>query len=309
MQVMSEGGKNEDRVDRLRRSLQQGDLDGARRILGSTRGDPCFASRPTGSAPTQPPDPTGLDEVWGGEEILVATSRGQVPCWRCGPDPSEIDPAANEIGSLFASCMKGGGERFDELRASPGLCHLANAEESEVAFVRTCSVGGKNGGYVVVSRALSRDGYLSISQRVARTGSEEPAALQLFANACEEAGVVVMFGGRRDTPEAVKRRMKTLGLDEPWGTPPAMLVREDAKAMWADEMPKFGLRVLEQMGLGRARPGGFPPSVLGRAVRRFRETGDARGMAKLLRRNVCDLLAMIELCCFLLTGRGPAGAC
>ncbi len=304
---MPDRHNKDDRVDQLRQSLRQGDLDGARRILGSAKGEQCFASRPTPSQPA-PCAPHSLQAVWGGEEILVSTSRGQVTCWRSEPDADEIDPCADEIGSLFASCMKGGGERFDELRASPGLCHLADAAESDVVFLRSHSAGGKAGATTVISKAISRDGVIQVTQRIARSVQEEPAVLQLFADVCEEASVVVMFGGRDDSPRSLQRRMKSAGLDEPWGVPAAMLVRDDCKAMWADEMPRFGLRVIEQMGLGRSRQGGFPPSVLGRVVRRFHETGDARAIAKLLRRSVCDLLVLIEASCFLLTGRGPVGA-
>ncbi|MFW5818182.1 MAG: hypothetical protein ACOCWV_06520, partial [Planctomycetota bacterium] len=304
---MPDRENKDDRARELRRSLQQGDLDGARRILGSAKGERCFASRPTPSQPV-PNAPHSLQAVWGGEEVLVSTSRGQVPCWRSEPEALEIDPAAGEIASLLASCMKGGGERFDELRASPGLCHLADAAEEQVVFLRSHSVGGKSGMTAAISKAISRDGVIHVTQHVARSPREEPGVLQLFADACEWAGVVVMFGGRSDSPKSLQRRMKSAGLDEPWGIPPVMLVRDDCKAMWGDEMPRFGLRVIEQMGLGRSRPGGFPPSVLGRVVKRFHETGDARAMAKLLRRSVCDLLVLIETCCFLLTGRGPVGA-
>lgn len=305
---MTERENNQDRVDRLRRSLQTGDLDGARRILGSANGEPCFTSRPMESSATpDQPGGAGVGDVLGGEEILVSTSRGQVACWRCEPDPGEIDPAGEDIAAMFTSCMKGGGERFDELRASPGLCHLADASEEQVVFLRSHSAG-RSEGYVVVSRAVSRDGRLRISQRIARKGAEEPAVLQMFSDACEETGVLVMFGGRGDTPQTLAARMKTLGLDEPWAVPPTMLVRTDCKAMWADELPRFGLRVLERMGLGRSREGGFPASMLGRVVRRFRDTGNAKPMTKLLRRSAADLLTMIELCCLLLTGRGPVGA-
>ena len=307
MENMPDRENKDDRARELRRSLQQGGLDAARRILGSARGERCFASRPTPSQPA-PDAPHSLQAVWGGEEILVSTSRGQVPCWRSEPEVSEIDAGAGEIGSLLASCMKGGGERFDELRASPGLCHLADASQSEVVFLRSHSVGGKDGVTPAISKAISRDGVIHVTQRIARSAGEESAVLQLFADVCEEARVVVMFGGRSDSPRSLQRRMKSAGLDEPWGIPPVMLVRDDCKAMWADEMPRFGLRVIEQMGLGRSRPGGFPPSVLGRVVKRFHETGDARAMTKLLRRSVCDLLVLIEACCFLLTGRGPVGA-
>ncbi|MFP4052367.1 MAG: ribonuclease H-like domain-containing protein [Phycisphaerae bacterium] len=293
----------DDRVARLRESLLKGDLGSASEILNRSTGERMF-SAPDPQAPLAPAG-AGLADLWPGRESDPELAQGAPSCWRAEPDVSEIVPETPEVVGFLRSVLKGCGERLNELAASPGLCHLSQADPRGVVFCRLVSLPGREGPRVVagVLRLGQQGG--QVVQYVARNEEEEAAVLVSVLAEMETAEVWVTFGDRNDRWAKVMARAKALGLEQPWSTPRVAEIRADCRHVWKDELRQFGMRSLERLGLGRDRRGGYPPAVLPRVYRRFAETGDARAMVKLLRRNVMDLVCLVELAGYLLTGRGP----
>lgn len=85
--------------------------------------------------------------------------------------------------------MRGARQRFDELKASPALCCVADGGPGDPLFmdIETCGLSGSM--IFLVGLMWCEGGRLVFRQHLARNYAEEPAVLQAFAHAPAERAI------------------------------------------------------------------------------------------------------------------------
>ncbi len=279
---------------------------------GDEGGDEPPASRGPSPGPLdieriqQATTPQALEQVCPGREIAVPAAPGDGRCWYVRTALSDWKPDLAHVPARYASVLRGMRQQFDELSASPGLCHAANAapEDLLLAAVDAWKPGPAKAVFLIGTLHYADDDFI-LEQHLARTASEEPAVLRSFWDRYEKAGVLVTFQGAKTHLPLLRTRTKALGVDEPWSDPPHLDLRPEVRERWKEQLRSFSLPMLERALLGRRRTVGIARQQTGEAYGLFARTGDARFMAAVLGHNRLDLLAMAEIVRLLLTGEDP----
>jgi len=299
---MERSGSKQREAQRLARSIRRGDLAAAAKLLSrhagtAGPGKPAKARAPAG--------PVTLEKACPGRGLSVATPRGPSACYLVRGAASDVDPRAAAVEADYSAVLRGARQQFDELDASPGLCHAANARPEDLLIVR--AVAGRSDSEMVFLVGLMSytEGRLAFEQLLARRESEEAAVLSAFADRRDAAGVLVTFPGRTSELKQIQRRCELHGIEPPYRDPPHLDLRAEARKQWRKRLPRFTLPALQTHLLGRPpgarRPAARPPEIL----RRFLQTSDPTGLADLLDQNGADLLSMAQLTCLLLTASDP----
>jgi len=283
----------------LRRSLERGDLAAAARILNSTDGPAPKAGHG---------EPVALAEACPGTEQRIATPQGTATYWLIHRTLGRIAPDDASTAWRFASVLRGAGQRFDELKASAALCHVAQAGPADLLFmdIETCGLAGSP--IFLVGMMSYADGDLHFTQCLARDYSEEPAICQAFADRLAAAGVLVTFNGKAFDMTLLRERSAFHGiaLPGPREMPPHLDLLHESRRCWRGQVENCRLQTLERHFCRRSRAGDIPGAMIPEVYHRFVATGDARRIGDVLHHNVLDLLTMAQLLVAILTGAGPA---
>jgi uncharacterized protein YprB with RNaseH-like and TPR domain len=290
----------------LSESIAKGDFASASELLRSCAG---ASGHPPGGKPARNDqragEPIPLAEACGGGEAAILTPAGPVSCWRLWTPQEDVHHDGAAIASEYEAVLRGARQQFDELGASPGLCHVANAAPGELLFVKIETCAGTAPTVLLAGTVRFVDGRLGFEQHFARQCTEEPAVLQAYADRCAEASVVVTFDGRRSELRTLRERSDVHGLERPDREPPHLDLRTEARRLWRGELPNYRLRTLEQWLFTRRRRGDIASTQVRQAYAEFVATGDGGCAAAILRHNRLDLLTMVQLVVALLTGCGP----
>lgn len=216
-----------------------------------------------------------------------------------------FSPDDAAIARQYAEVLRGARQRIDELAASAGLCHAADAEPEQLLFmdIETCGLAGNP--IFLVGAMFYEGGDLVFEQYLARNYSEEAAILHAYARRYEQAGLLVTFNGKSFDLGAIRDRSAFHRVELPWAEPPHLDLLHEARRLWRKQLPNCRLQTLERFLCGRHRVGDIPSAAIPDAYHRFVETGDARRLKDILHHNLLDLLTMAQVLALALTGTDP----
>lgn len=315
------------KLDMLMRSVAQGQLTGGAELLRAHGHS--GVNRGTGDELITPIRPVPLCEACQGIETPIDTSAGAGRYWlirrRLPEAESAIPPAplsdgpaepqvvaedapdvpSQPISREYKHVLNGARHNFDELAASPGLCHAANCRAEDLLFmdIETCGLGSTM--IFLVGVMVHDAGGLMCEQYLARDYSEEAAILQAFLNRYNECRVLVTFNGKSFDMTQITERSAFHGLDLPDRPFPHLDLLREARKRWKGQVPNYKLQTLERFFCQRHRVGDIPGSAIPDAYHDFVRTQDARRMADILHHNALDLLTMAQLLTIALTGCEP----
>lgn len=288
---------------------------------GVNRGDGAVAARPVeapaatadGTTPSSvevPPDlltnpllrPLALEQACPGEERSIDLAGAPGRFWQIRRTLGDVAPDLRPIASEYDRVLRGARQRFDELDASVGLCHAANATSADLLFMDTETCGLTSATIFLVGVMFFDGGDLVFEQYLARDYSEEPAVLATFFRRYERCNLLVTFNGKAFDMTMIRERSAFHQLDAPWAEPPHLDLLHEARRLWKGRVPNYRLQTLEHRLCGRRRVGDIPGAAIPDAYHRFVETRDARRMQDILHHNLLDLLTMAQLLTFALTG-------
>jgi uncharacterized protein YprB with RNaseH-like and TPR domain len=266
--------------------------------------------------------PVPLVDACPGEETVLSENRGQTPIpqtesvsvpafpaaqryWTIRKGLAQVDPENVGIASRYAAVMRGARQRFDELEASPALCHVANSQPEDLLFMDIESCGLYGTSVFLIGLMYFRAGELRFEQCLARTYAEEEAILRVFASRLEETGVLVTFNGRAFDMNMIRDRcaFHRLSIDD--ARLPHLDLLYESRRRWKGKLPNCRLQTLETHLCGRRRYGDIPGWAIPDAYHRFVDTGDARQMRDILHHNLLDMLTMAQILTLVLTGEDP----
>ena len=286
----------------LGRSIRRGDLAAAAKLLSERAA--AGGLRKAGP-PGKAAEAVTLEKACPGKELAVATPAGQAACYVVRARARDLDPRAAPVETDYAAVLRGARQQFDELNASPGLCHAANARPEDLLLVRP-EAGPTDSEMIFLVGLMSlAKGRLVCEQLLARRESEEAAVLSAFADRRDAAGVLVTFPGRTSQLRQIQRRCELHGIEPPYRDPPHLDLRAEARRQWKGRLSRFSLPALQAHLLGPGRTPTARPVRPREVLRRFVQTGDAAGLDTVLAQNRADLLAMAHLVCLLLTASDP----
>jgi len=244
-----------------------------------------------------------------GKMPVLQTDMGRMPMlryWTIRKGLAQVDPENVGIASRYAAVMRGARQRFDELEASPALCHVANSQPEDLLFMDIESCGLYGTSVFLIGLMYFRQGELRFEQCLARTYAEEEAILRAFASRLEETGVLVTFNGRAFDMNMIRDRCAFHRLTMDDARVPHLDLLYESRRRWKGKLPNCRLQTLETHLCGRRRYGDIPGWAIPDAYHRFVDTGDARQVRDILHHNLLDLLTMAQLLTLVLTGEDPA---
>jgi uncharacterized protein YprB with RNaseH-like and TPR domain len=282
----------------LSRSLAQGDVAGASHLLAQY-GHSGVNRGPGAGGRAQP---LTLAAACGGRASAVSSRGKRLPYHLVNRKLSQLGHDCLPIAGRYRTVMRGAGQRFDELRASPGLCHAANARPQDPLFmdIETCGLAGAS--IFLVGTMAYRHGELVFHQYLARDYAEEAAILHAFSRRYAASPLLVTFNGKAFDMTMIRERAAFHGVPLPREEPPHLDLLQEARRLWRGRLPNCRLQTLEQCLCGRSRTDDIPGWAIPEAYHRFVRTGDAGQLAGILHHNLLDLLTMAELLCAVLTG-------
>ena len=196
------------KLEMLTRSLAAGQVKRAERIL----------RRVGRKAPSAPParEPLALAQAGPGTE--AGNERGSY--WLVRRPLADVSGDDLDVQRRYAGVLRGARQRFDELEASPALCHIADGRPEDPVFmdIETCGLAGAP--IFMVGLMTYRRGRLIFEQLFARHYGEEPAILAAFAERLASAKTLVTFNGKSFDMTMLRDRSAFHGLDLPGQPPP-----------------------------------------------------------------------------------------
>lgn len=316
--MMSDSRKR--KLEFLARAVARGDLVSAEELLlkrghsGVNRGK--GASAATGSASTCDRAADGESAVRkivplaqacaSGAESRIVTPAGEAAYWLVRRMGADVAEECTRIAAEYAAVLKGARQRFDEMEASKGLCHIADAAPGDLLFVDTETCGFSGTTIFLVGMMFYEDGRLVFEQCLARDYSEEGAVLQAYSARQDAAGVLVSYNGKAFDMSMIRDRCAFHGIESPLRPMPHLDLLHEVRRRWRKDLPNCKLQTLERYFCGRRRTGDIPSSAIPEAYHRFVATGDAAALGDILHHNLLDLLTMAQLVVALLTGCGPS---
>ena len=239
---------------------------------------------------------------------------------------AELLPAEPAVEREYLAVLRGARQRFDELEASPALCHVADAAPADVLLIAAETWSPSEAGLFLVGVMFCQAGRLIVEQYVARDEGQEAGVCRALADRYAAAGsdggrepVIVTFPGRRSQIKCLLDRCGHHGLalrnpawDAPSGSragrrrPPHLDLRKECRRRWGQRLSPCSLATAERALLRRRPAGMIPRPAVAETYRDFLASGDASNIPDILRHNVLDLASMAQLLCLLLTGcEGP----
>jgi uncharacterized protein YprB with RNaseH-like and TPR domain len=231
-----------------------------------------------------------------------------VAAYRLRRTLEEVAPDCLDIARQYSAVLRGARQTFNDdmaLKASPALCHVADAAPGDLLFLdcETCGLSGT--GIFLVGLMAWEDGHLAFEQWLARDYSEESAILQAFADRFEQAGVLVTFNGKSFDMSMIRERCAFHGVELPHRRVPHLDLLHESRKRWRRDLPNCKLQTLERHLCHRNRVGDIPGAEIPEAYHRFVASGDARQVRDILHHNLLDLLTMAQTVVALLTGSAP----
>ena len=295
------------KLELLTRSLVRRDFVSAAEVLAQHGHAAINRPRDEGPPARAEAGPVDLAAACPGLETPIQLPGGPGKCYLVRRRLGEIAGEDLAIARDYAAVLRGAGQRVDELEASPGLCHAANATPEQVLFLDTETCGLAGNMIFLMGLMFYREGQLLFEQYLARDYSEEAAVLQAFGDKAAEAGVLVTFNGKAFDVSLIRERAAFHALElglEALGRRHVDLLHESRKR-WRGKLPNCRLQTLERYFCRRVRMGDIPGSAIPDAYHRFVQSGDARQMGDILHHNLLDLLTMAQVLCLVLTGADP----
>ena len=276
----------------LTRSLAAGQTSRAEEVLAS------LGRRPRLTRP--PGEPLPLAKVAPGTE--AAGGRGAY--WLIRRPLSEFSGDDAAVQRQYAAVLRGARQRFDELDASPALCHVADGKPDGPLFldIETCGLAGAC--IFLVGLMQYRDGQLIFEQHFARHYGEEPAILAAFAERLAAAETLITFNGKAFDMTNLRERAAFHGV-ELGREPPHCDLLHESRRRWRKALPNCRLQTLERYLCKRRRVGDIPGADIPEAYHRFVRDSDAAQIKAILHHNLLDMLTMSQLLCAILTGEQP----
>lgn len=307
--AMKKRRSREQSVEELRESIARGDFAAAGEVLEAAgkanKGKKRQPARPSPAPAPQPRAPVGLADACPGEEVVIAAGDKNVWYWRMRRTLGEIGGEDGRIASEYAAVLRGARQQFDELAASPALCHAADAGPEDLLFMDTETCGLAAMPIFLVGVMFFEEGELVFEQYLARDYAQEPGILRAFASRHETAGVLVTFNGKAFDLPMIRDRGIVHGLPEPWSQPPHLDLLPEVRKRWRRRLRSCALQAVERRLLNRRREDDIPSAQIPDAYHQFVRTGDARQIAAIVHHNLLDLLSMAQIVCLLLTGCDP----
>ncbi len=282
----------------LTRSIARGDFDSAAELLRAHG----HSGVNRGAAASL--EPLTLAEACPGVETPVSDNDARV-YYLIRRTLAEVAEGELAVESEYAAVMRGARERFDELTATPALCHAADARPEDLLFMDTETCGLSGAMIFLVGLMSFHDGQLVFEQCFARDYAEEAAILQRYAHRYADAGVLVTFNGKAFDMNLIRERSAFHGVELPDRDPPHLDLLHEFRRRFKGRVPNCRLQTLEHLLCGRARHGDIPGAAIPDAYHRFVSDGNARAVRDILHHNLLDLLTMAQLVCILLTGSDP----
>ena len=307
--AMSESRKK--KLQMLLRSPSRRDLAEVQRILRETK-SPREADEgseaATGAARSKGPvAPLTIVEACPGIEYTVPTATGDGRCWLIRRELHEFFPDSVPGARRCVEVLRGARQHFDELSASPALCHTANARPEDLLFmdIETCGLAGAS-IFLIGVMFFADDGRCIFEQYLARTYAEEAAILQAFSDHLADAGVLVTFNGKAFDMTMIRERSAFHAVELPQRQEPHLDLLHESRRRWRGQLPNCRLQTLERHLCSRHRQGDIPGAEIPDAYHHFVRTGDARRVRDILHHNLLDLLTMGDLLTAILTGCDPS---
>ncbi len=297
--MLSESRKR--KLSMLARSIAEGDFAKASELLtahghaGVNRGQAGPQAVGKGPLPL-------IQAAPGGGETTFDVPAGPGRCWLISRTLSEVCPDEAAIAREFSTVLRGARHRFDELGASPALCHVANARPEDLLFMDTETCGLAGSAVFLVGLMFYQEDELVFHQYLARDYAEEAAILQAFADRLGRAGILVTFNGKAFDMTLLSDRSAFHGVALARGEIVHLDLLHEARRLWRGHLPNCRLQTLERHFCNRVRAGDIPGSAIPDAYHNFVATADARQMRDILHHNLLDLLTMAQLICAMLTG-------
>ncbi len=282
----------------LLRARTQDALAGAKELLRSADEAVRPARKPPVSTPSEPID---LATACPGVETVVGGGKH----WVIRRTLAEVEPESLAIARDFAAILRGARQGFDELAASPAVCHAANAGPEDLLFMDTETCGLAGTMIFLVGVMFYEDGQLIFEQHLARDYAEEPAMLRAFDRRYEGCSVLVTFNGKSFDMTQIRDRRVYHAIEAPWRDPPHLDLLHESRRRWKGQLRSFKLQNLERHFCGRHRVGDIPGAAIPDAYHQFVRSADARRMRDILHHNLLDLLTMAQLLTILLTSCDP----
>jgi uncharacterized protein YprB with RNaseH-like and TPR domain len=276
----------------LTRSLAVGDIQAARGVLGRLA--------PTPLGPPAAAEPVSLAQAAPGVEQELPQGK----FWLIRRALRDISGDYLAVQGQYAAVLRGARQRFDELAASAGLCHIADGRPEGPLFmdIETCGLAGCP--VFLVGLMSYQDGQLVFEQLLARHYGEEAAIVAAFADRLASASTLVTFNGKSFDMNMLRERSAFHGLELAFEPPHCDLLHE-SRRRWRGSVPNCRLQTLEQYLCRRRRVGDIAGAQIPDAYHRFVSDGDARQVKAILHHNLLDLLTMSQLLCAVLTGEQP----
>ena len=252
--------------------------------------------------PVTPSEPVPLADACGGCEVSAEDGGCY---WLIRKPLREVEGESRAIATQYATVLRGARQSFDELSASPALCHAANAAPGDLLFMDTETCGLAGTMIFLVGLMTYEADDLVFDQFLARDYSEEAAILRQFVRRQEQCGILVSFNGKSFDMTQIRDRSAFHGIEAPWSVPPHLDLLHECRRRWKGRLKRFTLQNLERHFLGRHRAGDIPGEAIPEAYHSFVRTGDARRMRDILHHNLLDLLTMAQLVTILLTSCDP----
>ena len=200
---MARSNGKQRKAERLARSIRRGDLAAAAKLIARH----AMAPVRRGPSPAREPSaPVSLAQVCPGQELAVTTPAGEAACYLVRRTLAEVHQQAAAIQAEYAAVLRGARQQFDELGASPGLCHAADARPEDLLLIRAEAGQSDNEMVFLVGLMSYAAERLVFEQLLAREEREEAAVLQAFADRRDAAGVLVTFSGRPSQLKRIERR-------------------------------------------------------------------------------------------------------
>jgi len=256
-------------------------------------------------AAPQSTGPLTLVDACGGAETHLVIGDSSHKHWLIRKTLTEVDPECMPAAREFASVLRGARQRVDELKASPALCHVLDAQPEHLLFmdIETCGLYGT--ALFLVGMMMYEGDQLVFEQHLARDYTEEAAVLHRFARRLDETGVLVTFNGKTFDMNMIRDRCAFHGVDLGDRMPPHLDLLHESRRRWKGKLPNCKLQTLEKHLCGRLRQGDIPGWAIPDAYHRFVDNGDARALADILHHNLLDLLTMAQVLTAVITQCDP----
>lgn len=298
--AMSESRRK--KLEMLTRSIAAGDMRGAGEVLshvgkGAAPADMTLA----GPTPATTGAPLAMETALPGREVAVGEN-GRY--WLVRRTLGEVGSDYLDHQREYAAILKGARQRFDELEASPGLCHIANGTPEGPLFMDIESCGLAGSVIFLVGLMSYQDGQMVFEQLLARHYGEEEAILATFVERLAAASCLVTFNGKGFDMNVIRERCAFYGLEVDFMPPHCDMLHESRK-LWRKSLPNCKLQTLETHLCKRRRVGDIPGAAIPEAYHRFVADSDARQLQAIVHHNLLDLLTMSQLVCAALSGEMP----